>query len=93
MGRGSTSATAAAVAILPTFAPMIAPVQADIETSFVLFAQPQAAWDDAWNTIVRLLRSGAIKPMVAKTFPLNDAAAALHYLIDDRPFGRVVLTI
>ncbi len=61
--------------------------------SFVLFAQPQAAWADAWNTIVGLLRSGAIKPIVAKTFPLNEAADALRYLIEGRPFGRVVLTI
>jgi NADPH2:quinone reductase len=66
--------------------------QASIQ-SFVLFAQPQAAWTDAWNTIVRLLRSGAIKPIVAKTFPLAEAANALRYLVEDRPFGRVVLTI
>ncbi len=61
--------------------------------SFVLFDQPQAAWDDAWNTIVRLLQSGAIKPIVAKTFPLAEAADALRYLVEGRPFGRVVLTI
>src|SRR5438046_10127302 len=28
--------------------------------SFLLFAQPQAAWADAWNVIVPLLQSGAI---------------------------------
>ena len=61
--------------------------------SFLLFAQPQAAWADAWNAIVPLLQSGAIKPIVAKTFPLVEAAAALRYLIEGRPFGRVVLTI
>jgi len=61
--------------------------------SFVLFDQPQAAWADAWNTIVPLLQSGAIKPIVAKTFPLAEAADALRYLVEDRPFGRVVLTI
>jgi len=33
--------------------------------SFILFAQPQAAWADAWNAIVSLLQSGAIKPIVA----------------------------
>jgi len=66
--------------------------QASIQ-SFVLFTQPQAAWVDAWNAIVPLLRSGAIKPIVAKTFPLADAADALRYLVDGRPFGRVVLTI
>src|SRR5277367_1772457 len=32
---------------------------------FNLFAQPQAARTDAWNVIVPLLRSGAIKPFVA----------------------------
>ena len=61
--------------------------------SFILFAQPQAAWADAWNTIVSLLQSGAIKPIVAKTFPLAEAADALRYLVEGRPFGRVVLTI
>src|SRR4030088_2489309 len=48
--------------------------------SFILFAQAQAAWVDAWNTIVHLLQSGGIKPIVAKTFPLAQAADALRYL-------------
>jgi NADPH:quinone reductase len=55
-----------------------------------LFGQPQA---DAWNAIVPLLQSGAIKPIVAKTFPLAEAADALRYLVEGRPFGRVILTI
>src|SRR5712672_3210984 len=58
-----------------------------------MFVQPQAAITDAWNVIVSLLKSGAIKPIVAKTFPLAEAAEALRYLIEGRPFGRVVLTI
>ena len=57
------------------------------------FVQPQAAVADAWNVIVPLLRSGAIKPIVAKTFPLPQAAEALRYLVEGRPFGRVVLKI
>ena len=61
--------------------------------SLNLFAQPQAAWAAAWNAIVPLLHSGAIKPIVAKTFPLAKAADALRYLVEGRPFGRVVLTI
>jgi len=61
--------------------------------SFVLFAQPQAAWADAWSVIVRLLQSGAIKPIVAKAFPLAEAPDALRYLVEGRPFGRVVLAI
>jgi len=62
-------------------------------TSFVMFTQPQAVWANAWNTIVALLQSGAIKPIVAKIFPLAEAADALRYLVEGRPFGRVVLTI
>src|SRR3982074_2710263 len=42
--------------------------------SFVLFTQPQAAFTDAWNVTISLLKSGAIKPIVAKTFPLAEAA-------------------
>jgi len=61
--------------------------------SFVLFAQRQAALAEAWNTIVSLLQSGAIKPIVAKTFPLAEATDALRYLVEHRPFDRVVLTI
>ncbi len=60
--------------------------------SFSLFAQPQAAWAEAWDIIVPLLQSGATKPIVAKTFALAEAADALRYLVEGRPFGRVVLT-
>src|SRR3977135_2880193 len=63
--------------------------QASIQ-SFVMFAQPQAAWADAWNVIVPLLQSGAIKPIVAKTFPLAEAAAALPILLQGRPLGGFV---
>jgi NADPH2:quinone reductase len=58
-----------------------------------MFAQPKAAVADAWNVIVALLKSGAIKPIVAKNFRLPDAAEALRYLIEGRPFGRVVLEL
>ena len=61
--------------------------------SFALLAQPPAAWEEAWSTIVPLLQSGGVKPIVAKTFALAEASEALRYLIEERPFGRVVLTI
>jgi NADPH:quinone reductase len=61
--------------------------------SLNMFRQPQATLRDAWNAIVSLLKSGAIKPIVAKTFPLDEAAEALRYLVEGRPFGRVVLTV
>jgi NADPH2:quinone reductase len=58
-----------------------------------MFLQPQAVVADAWSVIVSLLKSAAIKPLVAKSFPLTDAAEALRYLVESRPFGRVILTI
>jgi len=61
--------------------------------SFSLFAQPAEVWSAAWSAVFRLLQSGAVKPIVAKTFPLPEAADALRYLVEGRPFGRVVLTI
>jgi NADPH:quinone reductase len=61
--------------------------------SFSLFSQPAEVWTTAWSVIFPLLQSGAVKPIVAKTFPLAEAADALRYLVEGRPFGRVVLTI
>jgi len=61
--------------------------------SLNMFLQPKAAITDAWKVIVSLLKSGAIKPIVAKTFPLAEAAEALRYLVEGRPFGRLVLTV
>jgi NADPH2:quinone reductase len=61
--------------------------------SLNMFAQPKSAVAEAWSVIVSLLKSGAIKPIVAKNFKLADAAEALRYLIEGRPFGRVILTI
>jgi NADPH:quinone reductase len=61
--------------------------------SFSLFAQPPEMWSAAWASIFTLLESGAIKPIVARTFALKDAAEALRYQVENRPFGRVVLKI
>jgi NADPH2:quinone reductase len=58
-----------------------------------MFTQPKEVVAEAWTVIVSWLKSGAIKPLVAKSFPLPDAAEALRYLVEGRPFGRVILTI
>ena len=60
--------------------------------SFMLFTETVSARLDAWSAISKLLASGQIKPIVAKTFALEGAAEAIRYLVEDRPFGRVVLT-
>jgi NADPH2:quinone reductase len=61
--------------------------------SFSLFAQTPEMWKTAWRAIYSLLETGAIKPIVARTFALEDAAEALRFQIENRPFGRVVLKI
>jgi NADPH2:quinone reductase len=58
---------------------------------FSLFAQSPtaiaAAWRDALPPIVR----GSVKPIVERVYPFGEAGEALRHLIDDRPFGKVVL--
>jgi len=60
-------------------------------SGFSLFAQSPAVKATAWATIRSLLTSGKVKPIVERTYKLNAAAEALRHLIEDRPFGRVVL--
>src|SRR5207237_1458763 len=45
--------------------------------SFALLVQPPAAWEEAWRTIVQLLQSGGVKPIVAKTLTPDEASDAL----------------
>jgi len=60
---------------------------------FNLFAQPPETVAEAYAAILSLLAEGRIKPLVARTFSLDEAAAAQRYLSEERPFGKVVLTI
>jgi NADPH:quinone reductase-like Zn-dependent oxidoreductase len=60
-------------------------------SGFSLFAQSHAVKATAWATILPLLTSGSVKPIVERAYKLDEAAEALRHLIEDRPFGRVVL--
>ena len=60
-------------------------------SGFSLFAQSHAVKAVAWATILSLLTSGRVKPIVERAYRLDEAAEALRHLIEDRPFGRVVL--
>jgi NADPH2:quinone reductase len=44
-----------------------------------------------WNQILPLLANGAIKPTVAKIFDAAGAAEAQRFLIEEKPFGKVLL--
>jgi len=60
-------------------------------SGFSLFAQSHAVKAAAWATILPLLAAGRVKPIVERAYKLDQAAEALRHLIEDRPFGRVVL--
>lgn len=60
---------------------------------FNIYYQPGEAWAAAWATLLPLLASGQVKPIVDRTYPLEQAGEATRHLTEDRPFGKVVLTI
>src|SRR2546425_1549751 len=60
-------------------------------SGFSLFAQSHAVRAAAWAAILPLLASGAVKPIVERTYKLEESAEALRHLIEDRPFGRVIV--
>ncbi|ANB77688.1 quinone oxidoreductase [Paraburkholderia phytofirmans OLGA172] len=60
---------------------------------FSLFAQSPATIANAWQDIVPLVLSGKVKPIVERIYPLAEAGEALRHLIEDRPFGKVILTM
>ena len=62
-------------------------------TGFSLFRSTRDEINAAWNVMLPLIVKGALKPPVARIFPLEQAAQALQYLIEERPFGKVVLKI
>ena len=43
--------------------------------------------------ILRLLSAGMVKPVIDRTYPLEQAAEACRHLAEDRPFGKVVLAL
>ena len=58
---------------------------------FSLFAQSPTAIATAWRDILPLIVSGSVKPIVERVYPFGEAGEALRHLIEDRPFGKVVL--
>jgi NADPH:quinone reductase-like Zn-dependent oxidoreductase len=58
---------------------------------FSLFAQTPTAIAAAWRDVIPLMASGSVKPIVERVYPFGEAGEALRHLIEDRPFGKVVL--
>ncbi len=45
------------------------------------------------ETILGYLKEGTLKPQISKVFPLAEAAEAVRYLIEERPYGRVIMEV
>jgi NADPH2:quinone reductase len=58
---------------------------------FSLFAQSPAVIATAWQDVIPLIVSGSVKPIVERVYLFGQAGEALRHLIEDRPFGKVVL--
>jgi NADPH:quinone reductase-like Zn-dependent oxidoreductase len=58
---------------------------------FSLFVQSPTAIASAWRDIIPLIVSGSVKPIVERVYPFGEAGEALRHLIEDRPFGKVIL--
>jgi NADPH2:quinone reductase len=58
---------------------------------FSLFAQSPSVTAAAWRDVIPLIVSGSVKPIVERVYPFGAAGEALRHLIEDRPFGKVVL--
>jgi NADPH:quinone reductase len=58
---------------------------------YSLFAQSPTAIATAWRDIIPLIVGGSVKPIVERVYPLGEAGGALRHLIEDRPFGKVIL--
>jgi NADPH:quinone reductase-like Zn-dependent oxidoreductase len=58
------------------------------------FPKPEPATD---RVLVRVMAAGvtplngSVKPIVERVHPFGEAGEALRHLIEDRPFGKVVL--
>jgi NADPH:quinone reductase-like Zn-dependent oxidoreductase len=45
------------------------------------------------QTVLSYLKEGGLRATISKVFPLSDAAEAVRYLIEDRPYGRVIMRV
>lgn len=49
--------------------------------------------NDRFAVIAEMVKDGELMPVVDRTYPLAEAAAALHYLSEEHTRGKIVLTV
>jgi NADPH2:quinone reductase len=57
-----------------------------------LFNAPTEALQEIHDAVFDGLKNGFLKPVVRETIPLPDAAKAHHKVIEDKAFGKIVLS-
>ena len=62
-------------------------------SGFSLFAASADEQAEAYASLLPLIASGQITPARDRSYPLEQAPEALRHLIEDRPFGKVTLTM
>lgn len=60
---------------------------------FGAYTSTPEEWRDAWDVFTRLADEGKIKPLSDRSFPFDQAPAALRYIVEARPFGAVSLSL
>jgi NADPH2:quinone reductase len=61
-------------------------------TGMALFNAPREAFDEIQRAVYAGLTEGYLRPIVSRQFPLENAAAAHHAVIEDKALGKIVLT-
>ena len=61
-------------------------------TLFEIVKDP-SRFEKAKKYILEGLTSGKLKPIIAKTFPLEDIVEAHRYLESNQQFGKIVVTV
>lgn len=59
--------------------------------TFRLFTPQTVAAANA--ALLGFLKEGALHPTIDRVFPLSEAADAVRHLIENRPFGRVLMDV
>jgi NADPH2:quinone reductase len=62
-------------------------------SGFSLFAASAEEQAEAYAAVLPLIASSEITPAHDRSFPLEQAPEALRHLVEDRPFGKVTLTV
>ncbi len=94
-GKRSLPRAAKAFAQMPWISPMklMERNQAVIGVHLGRMEGREAVMRREMNEILAMHRAGAIHPVVGKTFPLAEAAAAHRYIHERKNVGKVVLTV